>query len=112
MRLAAPPASVADTLRAARALIETPARWTQGMYAKDEQGQEIDPRDPAARQWCTSGAIGAVVGYGPSAIGARQILRKAAGARTMSIFNDDPARTHPEVMAAFDRAIALAEQQP
>ena len=43
-------------LRAVRALIEDPARWCQGSWAKDAAGQGVDEESPTACRWCLDGA--------------------------------------------------------
>ena len=43
--------------------------------------------------------------------GAFQHLEKAVGINGIEHWNDMPGRTHAEVLAAFDRAIEIAEKQ-
>jgi hypothetical protein len=85
-----------ETLKAARAVIDIPERWTQGVMRVED-----------AR--CASGALIAV---GAELISgeAYGFLRRATGARRICHWNDEKGRTHAEVMAAFDRAIELAEK--
>lgn len=101
--------TVADKLREARALIER--GWTQGNYV--EEGC-----------YCALGAIGMAVvgnptapsfmcGY-PAISGVVRALGLPLGLRTSSgvaDWNDAPDRTQAEVLAVFDKAIALAEQE-
>lgn len=98
--------SAADTLRAARALIDTPEKWCKG----------------AARIGCRRCIVGALLDvagyprtemriYGP----ARNVLHdlvRAQGHEVIDWWNDDPATTHADVLALFDRAIARAEATP
>lgn len=46
---------VATVLRDAAELVNR--GWTQGDYARDAAGHEVDPRDPEAVCWCAQGAI-------------------------------------------------------
>jgi len=93
-----------------RALIAEPGTWTTDAYARNDQGEECDPLDPAAACFCSLGAIAKVmempdvsatlaVDDAPAAA----VLTKAAGF-WIAAFND--SRTQEEVLAAWDRAIA------
>jgi hypothetical protein len=103
--------AVANKLREARALIEERG-WAQGEYLND--GDCL----------CVSGAISmATVGYPDEGDGEtdeqdaefRRIiaaLGKAIGCQhsyEIARWNDEPERTQAEVLAAFGKAIALAE---
>ena len=44
-------------LRDARQLIEDPARWTQGCYARAADGTPTPYDKPAACRWCLEGAV-------------------------------------------------------
>lgn len=98
--------SLADDLRAARALIDTPEKWCKESYECD-------------------GAM-CVLGAGQSANGLQEggpeyyaALRGALPPEwepdendwsgDVPQFNDDPATTHADIMALFDRAIDAAE---
>lgn len=99
-----------EILRAAKALIDTPEKWTQGKYARDAEGHALDhSKDGFAGAvcYCAVGALWAAAGSFDEAAVSR--VRDAAGTHILHPWNDDPERTHPEVMAAFDRAIAAAE---
>lgn len=95
--------TVADTLREAKALIDTPEKWTQGRWHSDGC-------------YCMGGAVArAATGEtepfaqdfrSPRTYTARHALEAVIGGDIMA-FNDSHA--HAEVMAAFDRAIATAE---
>jgi len=107
-------AEAAVVLRKARALLEKPEHWTQGMMARGKSGRRIFYGSRSAVCWCADGAIwraanGSLISRkGWVANAAEQYLSAATG-RRVSAFNDAPERTHAEVLAAFDRAIALAE---
>jgi hypothetical protein len=96
------------TLRAARALISDPRRWTQGQDqplfkgARDAQGRDCWPCDPEAVSWCATGAIAKVEGRD---IG-RELPERALDAGlsyafgawpTTAYFND--RRSHEDVLA-------------
>ena len=99
-----------DVLKLARSYIDTPRHWIKGSYAQTLTGRTIGPCQPLAACFCSVGAI----------------LRAANELRTLPIagletiggfiptnqtlhwFNDDPATTHADVLALFDKAIAHA----
>ena len=94
--------SIAQVLRDARALIDTPDKWVKGYNERDGC-------------MCVLGAIAKVLRsrnvipdweYSESAEMAKFL---PAGFRQIDDFNDHPTTTHADVMALFDRAIAAAE---
>ena len=103
-----------EILIAARAKIEAPERWTQGAYAKTAKRNKANPRSPRATCWCILGAVAAVTGDNPNRPDRAISSGLAAAARVDAYnecvieWNDTPGRTHAEVLAAFDRAIAAA----
>jgi hypothetical protein len=99
--------AVADKLREARKLIER--GWCRNIQAMDKLGRDVDPHDPEAVCWCVYGALGAV-----DAINDDNVLRplkRAVGSPQLANWNDASERTQAEVLAAFDKAIELAEAQ-
>ena len=94
-----------EVLSAAKGLIDAPEKWIKGRYHR--RGSECDG-------YCLVGAvecaplpawaptdqalfyIGTTVGVGPKT--------------GLTGWNDAPERTWEEVMAAFDRAIAMAQE--
>jgi hypothetical protein len=84
-----------EVLQAARALIDTPDKWTQGTY-DDGEGRR-----------CIVAALDAARNRIPERC-AQGTLRATVGGEPLSQWNDAPGRTHAEVMAAFDRAIEAA----
>jgi hypothetical protein len=103
--------SAANNLRAARALIEDPKHWTQGSYGLDSSGHGVSTRRiNEAVCFCSWGAL---VRVGIDVIGGRsaeeRYLDMGMGNRGVGNFND--THTHAEVLAAFDKAIELAEKQ-
>lgn len=105
-----------EILIAARALIATPERWTQGDRARDAAGAPIDPCDPRAVCWCISGALEAadpsgsdMDGFIGAALALEKVIVGLGHRAAIGDFNDAPERTHAEVLAAFDKAIAATE---
>jgi hypothetical protein len=95
-----------DVLTAARKLIETPAMWGKGMRG-------ISPNRRPMNTCCAAEAIETVDPHWGSKTrrAAFDIFIKANGIsdaqfRAFTDWNDAPERTHAEVLAAFDRAIA------
>lgn len=102
-----------EVLRKAKALIDTPEKWTQGAGSRSASGVIVSERRYGVC-FCALVAIQHVAydHLNTSAVEseyafARAIDRTPSG---IAIWNDAPERTHPEVMAAFDRAIAACEQ--
>ena len=92
--------TASQVLRAARALIGTPDKWWKG------------GANGAGVSKCSAQAIYHQPGYDFDSL---NFLSVAIGGKPgcyAHIFdwNDAPERTHADVMAAFDRAIALAEK--
>jgi hypothetical protein len=91
--------------------------WTQRVYARDARDRAVMYDSPAATCWCLNGALASLAWTGPDPelVEAYRLVRAAAvgdGAEfpfEKSVkWNDAPGRTQAEVLAAFDRAIALA----
>lgn len=106
--------TMSQVLRAARALIENPEKWIKGAEAQDAEGRRVTPNDVRAVCWCVTGAIERALGsddeYRPMITAAR-VFADAVGARYAYVYNDRKDVTHADVMAAFDRAIAAAEDR-
>lgn len=100
------PTSTVEVLRAARALIDTPEKWTQGCYAKDAKGNGLPPEDEDAVCFCASGALRHVDVDVDVCWPAFDALGLAVGGNIIE-FND--SHSHADVLAAFDRAIAAEE---
>lgn len=104
----------AEVLRAARAKIERPECWIKGDYAVSSSFIEVEPTDNNAICFCSKGALMAVVDEESlEAMQAEFFLERAipdTGQREGVIsYNDRMDTTHANVLALFDRAIALAE---
>jgi hypothetical protein len=101
--------TAADTLRAARALIEKPEHWTQGWFARTEDGRQTKAGALDAFSFCIVGAIDHV--NGPHNERAREFLRSVVPHFDITSFNDRKGRSHRTILKKFDEAIALAERQ-
>lgn len=99
-------------LRKARALIDAPEKWTTGQYAKDADGGFCDTWSQATC-FCASGALLAAgdVGLDEFNVASGWEDAYALLSRQMrgNIIDFNDSRTHAEVLAAFDKAIAAAE---
>lgn len=98
-----------EVLKKGRALISDPTRWTQHAFARNEQGHECLPHDADAVRWCSVGAAiyaaegtGLLVGLGMNYL--------ERGFTPWSIAFGNDLWPHEEMLAAWDRAIALAEE--
>lgn len=106
---------LATDLSAAKALIDTPEKWTQGTVARDANGEMVEhARDAVCL--CAFGACRVAIGPYADVSPLMEALRRAIptenAAPTTVSFNDHPDTTHDDVMALFDRAIAVAEGNP
>ena len=98
------------TLIAARSLIARPDAWTKVFEARDHNNNSCRVFDDDACKYCMVGAIArASLGKRTWERDALQALRLAIGSESVPRFNDHPARTHDEVLAAFDAAIAQTQ---
>jgi len=93
-----------EILVKARELIAEPERWTQGAFARDEHGfsRYVCPGEFDYTCYCASGALRAAGGY--TTHPAYNAIH--TGGPAVCVWNDAPGRTHAEVLAAFDAAIA------
>ena len=104
--------STADILRAAKAKISTPDKWTKGARARTACGILTTPQYPEAARWCAVGAIAAVA---PTEVeAARGVLSRALPARHRDSYPEeynDSRKSHAVIMRWFDRAIRIAERE-
>lgn len=101
-----------QVLREARALISDPERWSKGWFAKDSGRHHVSPCDPRAVRWCALGAV-RHASQEKGWMGAKRLLDRAVPSHIVSV-NDakgNRAEVHAQVLAAFDRAIELAEAE-
>lgn len=105
-----------EALIQAKALIADPKNWTQGAYARNENGDRRWSNDEDAVCFCSLGAMSRVTtqledrndcrGNDIYYFGTR--ILETAMEEPVSIFNDE--HDHSEVMAAWDKAIEVAKQ--
>jgi hypothetical protein len=107
---------IIEILTKAQDKIRDPKNWTQDTYARDETGASVKAHSPAAVCFCSLGAIESFFHSeefdGLEVMHARDFLYTAANqiadGRTVANYNDDPDRTHDEIMALWDRAKEIA----
>lgn len=100
-------------LHAARELVA--AGWCQGALARNRYGREVERRSPSASRFCAAGALYQIGAWFPPSTedAAFHALAQTLGVERarLALWNDDPARTQAEVVAAFDAAIQRLEQE-
>ena len=100
---------LAEILTAGREVIADPKNWTKGWFARAKDGTQVFPDDPKATCFCSVGALSKVAD-GISARGrAISFLNQVAAPNGIVHFND--GKTHDEVLAMWDKAIALANNE-
>jgi len=98
-----------EILKAARELLAVPERWTKGVGARDSKGIAVDWDDDSVYCRCAYIAISTVCGgQRPKEYSAFDALGFRRG-HDLFTWNDAPERTHAEVLARFDEAIARLE---
>ena len=99
-------------LKAARELLSTPERWTKGWSARDAAGNRLATTDPDAVCWCAGGAVERITGGSTQSGGKAEIVLAIVlpdKAICLGLWNDAPSTTHADILALYDRAIALEE---
>lgn len=106
------PETLGDTLAVlgrARQLLQDEARWCRGSFARAWRDIPVPASSGLARRYC---ALGAIMRAGRelavSAESACVALEWQIG-RPVQDWNDDPRRTHTDVIAALDAAIAALQ---
>jgi hypothetical protein len=105
--------SAADNLRAARALIEDPKRWTQGWYGRSANGLPVDREslNKEAVCFCSLGALmvaANTTGLYPA--GVRE-LERVVGCVTPT-FNDARKRTHAWTLSTKPLSLRRLHSEP
>ena len=127
---------IKSVLVKAREVIQDETCWTQHAYARDENGTIADPcNQDESCQWCMTGAVRSVLGHKRRA-DEDIVMKHLATSISEYIesvedekrryrytprphdfhsgfvagFNDKPARKHRDVLAAFDKAIEMAQE--
>lgn len=99
--------SPSDALRAARALLADPVRWTQGLYARDADDRNVMISDERATKWCIVGALAHVTGdddHDAFCEAKRRLTKRVfdLGYDCIADYNDSV--THEEVLRLLDDA--------
>ena len=104
-----PPTAI-EVLSEARKLLER--GWTQCTYARDLDGNGVEPRDRNAVAWCIRGALCKARDrwFGDQA--ERRLQQMVGGAGLITNWNDTAKRTQAEVLALLDQAIAAEGGAP
>ena len=98
--------TTAQILTEARALIDTPEKWTQKTSSRDCKGSPLErATDPNAVCFCSLGALDKAARNFVESDRAYKFLYKLTSG-DVSGFND--THSHSEVMELFNRAISLA----
>ena len=101
-----------EVLVAARELISDPARWTQGVGARDTDGEGVNSLSEHAVCWCSIGATYKVTDARVNDYQrANDVLDAVANDRGyMDVIKFNDTRSHSEVLALWDGAIAYAKE--
>lgn len=89
-----------EKLILARAILEQPENWTQGTYARDDEGWPCLEDHPESVCWCMSGACR--LAYANPMLLAYELVPGWC----VPQFNDLSLTKHSDVLSVFDRAIA------
>lgn len=104
-----------EVLRGARELLSDPSRWARGTFAKDAFGTKVGVSSSSAVSFCAAGALAKVHGSRPSLFHTDPVLKESLMLLSKGLRGEVAERndhgTHETVLAGFDRAIALAEEQ-
>ncbi len=99
--------TIVGILKKARRVIARPEKWTKGVAARDKNGRECAPFAKEARCFCAIGAVERVAMPDYGAVrDAISALDAATRWKGTAEYNDSPRRTHAQILALFDRAIA------
>jgi hypothetical protein len=101
--------TILQALIAARAKIDAPEKWTKGAMARDKNGNSVEHDASDAVSWSVAGAMET----GPWFNHAFNLLEEflPEPLRFLDGYEDDPATTHADIMALFDRAIAAERER-
>jgi len=97
-----------DALSRVKTRIATPATWTQNCAARDAQGRVRHYNNGDAVSWCLDSAVRMEAPRELRSEVAR-ILERCVLGRDFIEWQDKPGRTHAQVIALLDRAIAVTE---
>jgi hypothetical protein len=99
--------------------------WCQGASARDDAGLEVPSWSDEARSWSLLGAllsswhshdsqgngeVGAHLADAEALGRATEVLGDVLGTASLKGWNDEPDRTHGEVVGAFEQALVLLDE--
>ena len=96
----------ATLIRSTRELIADPYRWTVNCVARDVHGQSVMPE---AVRFSGFDALAHLAPDDDTRNRAAEVLKAVVGPEGWNRWEDAPGRTHAEILAPLDRAIAAAE---
>lgn len=102
----------ADILRAARARISDPKKWTTGFFAKSAEGSFVAAQSNRAVCWCALGALLAEAKDSDQRYTGQFLFRASQDLfeeEDPTMVND--ALGHAAVLQMYDAAIAAAEEE-
>lgn len=110
--------TVYDVLVKAREVITKPEHWIKGMTCANEALIPVDITREAAYCFCSIGAIDRALYLLDGTFRLNDVLldsafdalAKSVKVDSIALWNDDSCRTHEEVLAAFDDAIAQTKE--
>lgn len=107
--------NIMEALKATKAVIDTPEKWTQVAFARNASGEAVSAFDSSAVCYCLRGALTkATAGMGDNREARAAIVWAIKGLNyhysIIYVFNDHPDTTHAMVMAVLDKAIETATQ--
>ncbi len=100
-------------LAKAKEIISDPKHWAKHEFAYDKDGYEVHPDSSTAACWCARGAVYAA---NKSYTGAEveEAFKHLAAVCPLGVligfYNDQPERTHDDIMDLFDKAIEHAQR--
>ncbi len=95
----------------AKDLLRNPAHWCQGEMARDESGQPCRVRSYEAMKFCLAGALAKC--YEENEMfkileKVQAVIKKKLNTKweynSLSLFNDNPTRSHAEVLEVLELA--------
>jgi beta-galactosidase/beta-glucuronidase len=90
------------TLVAARKLLSDRSKWTQNVFARNNEGREVDWRHPSACCWCVMGALKKVAPRDKYISALRALCDATNGA---SVANTNDTKGYIAAMDLLDKAI-------
>ncbi len=103
--------TIAEKLKAAWALIDSPEKWTHRVYARDARGFEVTLDNDTAVCFCSLGAILYTTKCKnfDAEYYLERVVQQNTRFDTISSFNDNS--TYEEVASLWSAAIAKAEKE-